>query len=39
MYLKMIKTRLKLVLWQLFTHKYILVNQNVAAQSTISYTS
>ena len=31
MYLKMIKTGLKLLLWPLFTHKYILVNKKVAA--------
>jgi len=31
MYLKMIKTALKLLLWPLFTHKYILVNKKVAA--------
>ena len=29
MYLKMIKTGLKLLLWPLFTHKYILVNKTV----------
>jgi len=31
MYLKMIKTGLILLLWPLFTHKYILVNKKVAA--------
>jgi len=31
MYLKMIKTGLKFLLWPLFTHKYILVNKKVAA--------
>ena len=31
MYLKMIKTGLNLLLWPLFTHKYILVNKKVAA--------
>ena len=29
MYLKMIKTGLKLLLWPVFTHKYILVNKTV----------
>ena len=31
MYLKMIKTGWKLLLWPIFTHKYILVNKKVAA--------
>ena len=31
MYLKMIKTGVKLLLWPLFTHTYILVNKKVAA--------
>ena len=31
MYLKMIKTRLELLVWPLFTHKNILVNKKVAA--------
>jgi len=33
----MIKTGLKLLLWTLFTHKYILVNQKVAAVHHFAY--
>ena len=36
MYLKM-KTGLKLLLWPLFTHKYILVNKKVAAVHNFVY--
>jgi len=31
MYLEIIKTGLKLLLWPLFTHNYILVNKKVSA--------
>jgi len=37
MYLKIIKTRLKLLLWPLFTNKYILVNKKVAAVHHFGY--